>query len=193
MTNNDINQVEVYKAKVDELVNPASILTIVSPEENAIATEYKAKLNKLGKEIKIEKESATKPINKALKRIREWWRPIEDRVEAEDRRVAMLLLDYKRRVDEEARKKEAQIAARVEKGTLRLDTAERKFEQIQHVEKTTHTSMGQVQFRKVPQMRIVNEDLIPDKYWVVDLVALRKDVIAGEVVPGAEKYYEERV
>ena len=189
----ETKQLEICKAEVDELVHPANILTIASAEENAVATEYKAKLNLLGKRIKQEKESATKPINEALRRIRSWWDPLEDKVSAEDDRVGVLLLTYKRAVEDEARKKEAQIAARVEKGTMRLDTAEKKIDALPQIQKTTHTTAGQVQFRKIPQMRIVDESLIPDNYWVIDQVSLRRDVIAGVVVPGAEKYYEERV
>lgn len=190
----ETKEIEVYKSQVSELEKQAIKLPITSPEENAIVIEFKAKLNKLGKEIKAEKEKATKPINEALRKVREWWSPIEKRVEAWETEMGNALLAYKRKVEEEARKKEAQLAARVEKGTMKLETAERKIEEIPQIQKTTHTEAGQVQFRKVPMMRIIDENLIPDKYWVVDLVALRKDVVnEGIIVPGAEKYYEERV
>ena len=42
-------------------------------------------------------------------------------------------------------------------------------------------------------MRIIKAEEIPEKYWIIDEVALRKDVIAGIVVPGAELYEEETV
>ena len=189
----ETKELEIYRSQFSELIKQAIKLPIASPEENTQAIEFKAKLNRLGKAVKLEKEKATKPINEALRKVREWWAPLEKAVEVKEDEVSDALLAYKQKIEEEARKKEVQIAARVEKGTLRLDTAERKLDQIQRVEKTTHTVAGQVQFRKIPQMRIINQDLIPDEYWVIDLVALRRDVIAGKVVPGAEKYYEEIV
>ena len=194
MSNIDNKSVEIYKAKTNEYMQKtAGLLPITSLEENAKVIEYKAELKKLGKEVKEEKEKATKPLNEVLKTVREWWSPLEKLIDERESNLEKLLLDYKHKIEDEARKKEAQIAARVEKGTMRLDTAERKLDELPKIQTTTHTAAGQVQFRKIPQMRIINEDLIPDEYWVIDLVKLRKDVIAGMVVPGAEKYYEERV
>lgn len=193
MTTNEQNTVEVYKGKIAEIVEKSETLTIATQEENNAAIERKAKINKLAKEIKAEKEKATKPLNEALRKVREWWAPLEAAVEAEEKKIGKALLAYKDKVAEETKIEEARIAARVEKGTMKVETAERKIGELEEVKKTTHTEHGQVQFRKVPMMRIVNESLIPDKYWVIDSVSLRRDVIAGVEVPGAEKYYEERV
>jgi len=189
----NIQEVQVYENQVTSLQIEAQKLIIASPEENAQAIELKAKLDKTWKGIKAFKESITKPINEALKNARAVFAPIEAKYEEADRLVGKKLLAYKHEVEEETRKKEAQIAARVEKGTMRLDTAEKKLDSLERVEKTTHTAAGQVQFRQIPKMRITDENLIPEKYWIIDLVALRKDVLAGEVVPGAEKFYEEIV
>jgi len=189
----NIQEVQVYENQVTSLQIEAQKLIIASPEENAQAIELKAKLDKTWKGIKAFKESITKPINEALKNARAVFAPIEAKYEEADRLVGKKLLVYKHEVEEETRKKEAQIAARVEKGTMRLDTAEKKLDSLERVEKTTHTAAGQVQFRQIPKMRITDENLIPEKYWIIDLVALRKDVLAGEVVPGAEKFYEEIV
>ena len=190
----DTKAIEVYKAKINEVISKAtSLLTITSPEENATVIESKAALKRLGKEVKTEKEKATKPINEALKKVREWWAPLELSISKEEDRVDGMLLTYKHKVEAENRLKEEKIAARVERGTLKLETAERKLESLEQVQKTNHTQIGDVQFRQVPKMRVVDENLIPDKYWVIDLVSLRRDVVAGMVVPGAEKYYEEIV
>jgi hypothetical protein len=46
-------------------------------------------------------------------------------------------------------------------------------------------------------VRIIDATKIPEKYWVIDEVALRKDALAigtlGEVIPGAEVYEKETV
>lgn len=187
-------QVEVYKNQVTELEKQANELTITSQEENAIAIELKATLDKTWKGIKAFKESITKPINEALKNARAMFAPIEAKYESADNLVGSKLLAYKRRVEEEVRKKETKIIADLESGKIKkLETAERRIENLEQVQKITHTAVGDVQFRQIPKMRILDENLIPEKYWVIDLVSLRKDVVAGIVVPGAEKYYEETV
>lgn len=186
-------QIVVLKGQISKLENQANEITITTPEENALAIELKAKLKDIGKQIKDRKEAITKPLNVALKSARELFAPLEEKYEFAENLVGRKLLDYKRKVDEEARIKEAKIAERFEKGNIKAETAERKIEEIQRVEKTVQTDHGKVQFRKIQKVRVIDENLIPDSYWVIDQVLLRKDVLAGIVVPGAEKYEEEIV
>lgn len=181
------------KSQVSKLDNQAEELSITTPQENGLAIELKAKLKDTGKQIKERKEAITKPLNEALKSTRELFAPLEDKFEKADALVGRKLLDYKRKVDDEARVEEAKIAARFEKGNIKAETAERKIEEIQRVEKTVQTNHGKVQFRKIVKVRVTDEKLIPDSYWVIDQVLLRKDVLAGIVVPGAERFEEETV
>jgi len=189
----ETKELTVLKTQVSKLENRANELTITSLEENAIAIEFKAKLRDMGKTIKERKEEITKPLNEALKSARNLFAPIEERFETVDKIVGQKLLAYKQKIDAEVREKEIKIADRVERGTLKIETAERKIEDIQRTEKTVKTDYGQVQFRKIQKMRIVDENLIPKKYWIINEVLLRKDVLAGIVVPGAQKYEEEIV
>lgn len=189
----DDKELVTLKTQVTKLDNQANEITITTPEENVLAIDLKAKLKDMGKQIKERKEAITKPLNDALKSTRELFAPIEQKFETAENIVGRKLLDYKRKVDEEARAKEAKIAESFARGNIKAETAERKIEQITRTEKTVQTDHGKVQFRKIPKMRITDASLIPDKYWVVDEVLLRKDVLAGVVVPGAEKYEEETV
>ena len=190
---NDTKELTVLKSQITKLNNTANEIAITTPEENGSAMELKSKLKDIGKQIKERKEAITKPLNDALKSTRALFAPLETAYENAENIVGRKLLDYKRKVDEEARKKEEAIAARVEKGTLKVETAERKMDEVQRTDKTVHTDHGKVQFRVIKKMRIIDETLIPKKYWVIDEVSLRKDVVAGIVVPGAELYEEETV
>ena len=190
----ETQEIEVYKSQVSQLEQQANKLSIASPEENAIAIQLKATLDKTWKEIKLKKETITKPLNEALKNARALFAPIEEIFENADSSVGRKLLDYKRKVDEDARKAEAKIAADLESGKIKkIETAERRIENLEQVQKTTHTQAGDVQFRKIKKVRITSLDLLPDAYWIVDEVKLRKDVLAGIVVPGAEMFEVETV
>lgn len=186
-------EIIVLKGQISKLENLATELSITTPEENGIAIELKAKLKDIGKQIKDRKEAITKPLNVALKSARELFAPIEAKYDFAENLVGRKLLDYKRKVDEEARIKEAKIAESFEKGNIKAETAERKIDQIQRVEKTVQTDHGKVQFRTIQKVRVIDEKLIPDSYWEINQTLLRKDVLAGVVVPGAEKYEEEIV
>ena len=136
----------------------------------------------------------TKPLNIALKAARELFAPVDAMFENADNIVGRKLLDYKRKIDADAAKQAAKIAADLESGKIKkLETAERRIENLEQVQKTTHTSVGDVQFRKIKKVRITSLDLLPDAYWIVDEVKLRKDVLAGIVVPGAEMFEVETV
>ena len=190
----ETQEIEVYKSQVSQLEQQANKLSIASPEENAIAIQLKATLDKTWKEIKLKKETITKPLNEALKNARALFAPLEEVFENADEIVGRKLLDYKRKVDEDARKAEAKIAADLESGKIKkIETAERRIENLEQVQKTTHTQAGDVQFRKIKKVRITSLDLLPDAYWIVDEVKLRKDVLAGIVVPGAEMFEVETV
>ncbi len=189
----EIKEIVVLKGQVSKLENQANELSITTPEENVLAIELKAKLKDIGKQIKERKEEITKPLNEALKSARSLFAPLEEKYDFAENLVGRKLLDYKRKVDEEARIKEEKIAKQFEAGRLKPETAERKIEEIHRTEKTVHTDHGKVQFRKIAKMRVTDEALVPDKYWVIDQVLLRKDVLAGVVVPGAERYEEEVV
>lgn len=183
----------VLKGQISKLENQANAIIIATPEENALAINLKAKLKEIGQTIKARKEEITKPLNVALKSARELFAPIEEQYETAENIVGKKLLAYKQKVEAEAREAEAKIAARVEKGTMKMETAEKKLEQIPTVQKTVKTSFGQVQFRKIKKVRITDLNLIPDTYWIIDEVKLRKDVLAGVVVPGAIMFEEEIV
>ena len=181
------------KAQVSKLENRANEITITTAEENASATELKAKLNETKKQIKDRKEEITKPLNAALKSARDLFAPIEESFEKAERILAGKLIAYKQKVEAETRAAEAKIAARVEKGTMKLETAERKLDALPTVQKTTQTDHGRVQFRKIKKVRITNPDLVPDQYWVLNEVLIRKDALAGTPIAGVEVYEEEIV
>lgn len=189
----ETKELTTLKGEISKLENNANEITITTPEENGLAINLKAKLKDIGKQIKERKEGITKPLNEALKSARELFAPLETKFEFAEKLVGRKLLDYKQKVDEEARAKEAKIAAQFEKGNIKAETAERKIDQIERVEKTVQTDHGTVQFRRIKKVRIINESEVPDSYWILDMVAIRKDALAGILTKGVEIYEEEIV
>ncbi len=189
----DIKDLAPLKSQISKLEKLANEVQITTQEENESALNLKSKLKEIGKEITKRKEGITKPLNEALKNARALFSPIEDQYENAENIVGKKLIAYKQKVEAENLEKEANIAERVEKGTMKIETAERKLDEIKTPEKTITTAHGQVQFRKIAKIRITNENIIPQRYWIIDQVLLRKDVLSDIVVPGVEKYYEETV
>lgn len=189
----DTKELAPIKAQVSKLENQATAVTIESQEGYESAIDLVSKLKETGSEIKNKKESITKPLNEALRNVRDMFRPIEDQFANAERIIKNKLLDYKRKKDEEARAEEARVAARVAKGTMKLETAEKKMDSIERVENTTRGQVGQVQIKKIRKVRITNQDEVPRKYLVPDMVLIRQDVLGGIVIPGVEIYEEETI
>lgn len=189
----DQKELAVVKGQVSKLENQANAVTITTSEQNDEAMNLKAKLKETAKAITTRKEEITKPLNAALKSARELFAPLEAQLATADSIIGGKLLAYKRQVEAEARAKEEAIAKKVEAGRMRLDTAEKKLDEVERVEKTTRTDHGTVQFRKIKKVRISNPSLVPDEYWQINEVLVRRDALAGKQIAGVEVYEEEIV
>ena len=179
------------KAQVSRLETQANAVMIETQEHYESTVDLISKLKETGNLIKIKKESITKPLNEALRNARELFAPIEDQFAKAEVIVKTKLLDYKRKKDAEARAEEAKIAARVDKGTMKLETAERKIDGIERVETTTKGKVGEVQVRKIKKVRIVDAAALPREYLIPDDVLIRKDALGGKVIPGVEVWEDE--
>jgi hypothetical protein len=194
MTEIATKELAPLKAQVTKLETQANSITITTPEEYAAAADIVAKLKETGSSIKAKKESITKPLNEALRNARELFAPIEEQFTKAEAIVKQKLLAYKRKIDDEARAKEAKIAADLESGKIKkLETAEKKMDSIERVDTTTRGKVGEVQIRKVKKVRITSEADIPREYLVPDMVAIRRDALAGKQIAGVEVYEEETV
>lgn len=182
-----------FRSEVSAVERKADAIEITKSEEYANAVDIVAKLKEIGSKIKEKKESLTKPLNEALRNARELFAPLEMQFSNAEGIIKGKLLDYKRKKDEEARIEEARIAARVEKGTLKIETAERKMEAVERIDTTTRGDVGEISIRKIKKVRIVNESLIPREYLQPDMVAIRRDALGGKAIAGVEVYDEEVV
>src|SRR3990167_10201870 len=173
-----------FRSEVSAVERKADAIEITKSEEYANAVDIVAKLKEIGSKIKEKKESLTKPLNEALRNARELFAPLEMQFSNAEGIIKGKLLDYKRKKDEEARIEEARIAARVEKGTLKIETAERKMEAVERIDTTTRGDVGEISIRQIKKVRIVNESLIPREYLQPDMVAIRRDALGGKAIAG---------
>lgn len=187
-------ELTVLKGQISKLENQANAFTITTAEEYAASADLIAKLKEAGSAIKTKKESITKPLTEALNNARDLFKPIEQQFANAESIIKAKILTYKRKIDEEARAKEAKIAADLESGKIKkMETAERKMEAVARVAPTTRGSVGEIQVRKVKKVRIVNESLIPREYLEPNMVAIRRDALGGKQIAGVEVYDEETV
>lgn len=187
------------KAQVTKSVNRANDVIIDSPESLSAATDILKAIKDAGKTVKARKEEITKPLNDALKSARDLFRPIEADLATGERIIKDKMLDYTNEVEAKRAAEAAKLEARVEKGTMRVDTAMRKMDDLETVDSQVKGAKGSVQFREVRTVKIVDPTKIPLKYLMDEKVlaalttAVRTDVLNGTKVDGVEVVIEKQV
>lgn len=187
------------KRQVTTAVNRANDLTIDSPESLSAATDILKAVKDAGKVVKARKEEITKPLNDALKSARDLFRGIEADLTTGERIIKDKMLDYSNEVEAKRAAEAAKLEKRVEKGTMRVDTAMRKMDDLETVDSSVKGAKGSVQFREVRTVKIVDPTKIPLKYLMDEKVlaalttAVRQDVLNGTRVDGVEVVTERQV
>lgn len=196
--NENINLTPV-KRQVTTISNQAGDLYIDSNESLAAATDILSKIKAASKDVKNRKEEITKPLNEALKSARSLFKPLEDDLSTAERTIKGKMLDYSNEVERKAAEQAAKLEKRVEKGTMRVDTAMRKMDDIETVGSSVQGENGSIQFRTVRNIKIVDPTKIPLKYLMNEKVlaaisaAVRTDVLNGTKVDGVEIVEEKQI
>jgi hypothetical protein len=196
--NENINLTPV-KRQVTTISNQAGDLYIDSNESLAAATDILSKIKAASKDVKNRKEEITKPLNEALKSARSLFKPLEDDLATAERTIKGKMLDYSNEVERKAAEQAAKLEKRVEKGTMRVDTAMRKMDDIETVGSSVQGENGSIQFRTVRNIKIVDPTKIPLKYLSNEKVlaaisaAVRTDVLNGTKVDGVEIVEEKQI
>lgn len=195
---NNINLTPI-KRQVTTAVNRANDLVIDSNDSLAAATDILKQVKDAGKVVKARKEEITKPLNDALKSARSLFKPIESDLETGERIIKDKMLDYENEVESKRAEEAAKLEQRVEKGTMRVDTAMRKMDDLETVDSQVKGAKGSVQFRTVRKVKIVDPTKIPLKYLmnekVLDAIraSVSTDVLNGTKVDGVEIVEEKQV
>jgi len=185
-------EIALVKTQASKALTAATEMVIASPEDMTKATDVLSKIKSVGKMIKERKEAITKPLNEALASARGLFKPIEQNHEQAEKIIKDKMLAYQRKMDEAAEAERLRLAKRVEKGTMKAETAVAKMENIQEAPTTVQGAVGQVSTRIVKKYRVTNEALLPREYLVPDMGKITEALKAGATVPGAE-VYEEKV
>ena len=191
MTNQiETKEVSVVKQQATKALTAAQELAIASQEDMVKATDILSKIKTVGKMIKERKEAITKPLMESLNSVRDLFRPIEsNHVEAE-KIIKTKMLAWQDAEDKRAEAERAKVAARVEKGTMKPETAVEKMEQIQDAPVTTKGKVGTVSTKIIKKYRVTDESKLPREFLTPDMGKITEALKAGQAVPGAEMYEE---
>lgn len=174
------------KQKTDKVLSVAQRIVITSKKELVKASEILSQINLIGDSIREKKSAIIKPLNLALSEARLLFKPLEDQHKEAISIINKKIIDYDNKVEVERIKKEQQISNRVDKGTLKMETAIKKIDELDESGKQVETKNGKVRFYNKREAVIIDEEKIPREYLVPNMTKINKDALAGIKIAGVE-------
>lgn len=192
MTTQKTTQIEV-KENIDAIKKKSEAMqTMVNETKVTTESELKSVADKiknikqLGKFVRQEMEKFTKPAQMIINESRLKYLPYERMCKEAEFQLKVKAGIYMEKIENERIKKEDAITRRAEKGTIKEDTAVRKMEELGDEQKSVSTPTTQIQRKTVREVNIIDPVKIPNEYWIIDEVKVRKAALAGVKIPGVE-------
>ena len=167
-----ITDIKVVEKKTNNMVKAIESVDIKNTDA---LEEIKQHIKTAKAWIKQEKEKYIAPAQEIIAKAKEQYDPLMTQVEEAEASLKGRVHEYvvaQQKIEDE---KKAKLAKRVEKGTMKAETAVRKMEEMPETKKTH----GGVTVKKVKDYRIIDESKIPDQYFKRELnkSLLRKNAL----------------
>ncbi len=180
MTDTDLVPIDA-KERVLTVKEAAESLAVTSPDTAEIASDILHNIKDATRVLTEKRTELTRPLMASLAGIKALFAPHEKILFEANEIVRAKVLAYTIAEQERKEKRKAQIAARVEKGTMREDTAVARLEDVGE---SATTEGIRVQTRR--QLEIEDETLIPREYLSPNREKITKALFADLPVPGAK-------
>ena len=188
----NISEVKKELSLVEKNIQKFQVKKIQSDNELEKVSKFFLDIRNYKLKIQEKKNSILRPLNEAIKNIRQLFFPIEKKLEDAELSVKKEIEKYHLEKEAKAEKEKQKIAEKVESGKISFEKAIEKVEKIEEAPKNIQSENGIIGFRTIKKVVIENPELLPREYLVPDEVKIRRDVLAGKEIPGV-KIYEEKV
>lgn len=178
------------KSTGDTLVELAKTLVITDDATLAQAADLLTKAKAAGDRQEAEEKKMTDHLKAAMKVEKERWAPVKAVLKQIADLVKPKVVAYMTALENAKEKQTVKLVAQFDTGKIKKEsTLERKLEAIPDAPHAVFSSGGggSIQSRELETLEITDRDLIPDEFWVIDEVALRKAVVKEKrEIPGTK-------
>ncbi len=193
MTENKSNKsIAIVEKKVSKQEAEATALIIKDESTMEKAVTMLSEANKVSDALAIDKDKILDPAKAVVKEINDRYKPAETILKNVIATIRTKMMEYQKKVDAENKAKEQKLLDRVDRGTMKNETAARKVEELPQAAAPVTTSAGMVQWMIVKKLVIEDEKKIPREYLDINEVRIKAAIKEGKVVPGA-KMIDEKV
>lgn len=174
----------VLTQEADQLQKQVDTFKVIDEDTLSTASDMIRRAKDVAKRIKGDKERFTAPAKAIIDAAKEKYDPLIkllDGVEAALKNTSqayMLVRDAKRREDEK------KISDKLAAGAIKPETAMKKLDALPQ-DGGARTASSGLRMITRKDVEVFAPAQIPMAYHVIDMVKLRKDVLAGVEVPGA--------
>ena len=188
----DQKQIQPIKESTSKILADAKNIVIKTNEDLVSAADVRAKVKQKKKEIEDIIDGYVKPAKEIVQLAKNMFDPFLQVCKDAEAEINKKVLDFQLKEEKKAEVKTETVMAKVAEGKMSVEKASEKIENLTP-QNTVKGSTGKVQFFIHRDIKIVDEKKIPAKYFKLDLVAVRRDVLSGIEVPGVEITEEKRV
>lgn len=183
--------IQVAEEKIEGMRSAVAALEIKDEGGLAKSSDILANVKRLGTFLKQERAKLIDPAKAIIDEAKKKYDPFLAECQEAERAIKGKVAGYIDAKEKAATKQAAGIEARVEKGTMKPETAAAKMAAIEKPAATVATASSAITTSKVAKATIVDGDQIPDEFWIIDEVAVRKEALrrhkAGEEqIPGVK-------
>ena len=173
-------EIVLFQQEIEKTIRKVPVVKIKSNADLVKAKNALAQIGEAQKLVKTRKDSIIQPLNEALRNARDLFGGYEAGLKQMEAALKEELFAYRQKFIQKAEKRIEKLEESVKDGKITMVKAGEKIE----VEQDKVDSL--VKTRVIREVAITDENKIPDRYWVVDMVKLRKDVLGGVKVVGAK-------
>lgn len=173
------------KKEVSVFEEKANSLIIENEDELNIAVELLSNTNRVLDKLTDEKNKVARPLLDAINAERVRWKPFELSIKTAIDTIRQKMTAYKKLVDEKRIIEEERILKRVEKGSIKVETAVNKLAKLPEVQTTVSTSEGSIQWRGVQRLVVDDISLVPHSFFDLNEKRLLDALKAGFEISGA--------
>ncbi len=185
------NTLPIIQKELPAVQQIISTMEIVDSESLIHATTYLSQANKYLDSLVEEREKVTKPLNEALKAERARFKPVETSLNDVISILRAKMAIYQSNLVRAQQQAQAKVAAKVQSGYIKTETAVNKLEAMPVIEKEIATAEGLVQFAEVKKFEVISMKELPIEYHIPNEVDIRREMKLGNELPGV-KYWTEQ-
>lgn len=173
--------IDIIKSKAEGMSKMLESFQVVDDKSMELVADKIKEVKTLGKFIKQKKDEYVAPAKKIIETAKEQYDPYIKMCENAEITLKDRAIKYHDKIERERKIEEAKIAKKIESGYIKPETAMTKIEALPEVQKTVRTDKGSgLSFAKIKKVTIEKPELIPDIYWIIDEVRVRKEALQRE-------------